>query len=117
MPYKDATLRRKTVATSMRRSRYYLAAVRAATPKALEAERNRTLEAMKPANDLHAEILALPAGQGLRAARKAEYEALYARCLDARDAALAAYARLRAEVIEEAMRLSSTRGKAVPGGA
>jgi hypothetical protein len=102
MPYADPAARNKANARYMRRARYYSAAVRAGDPKAIEAERNRTLDAMAPATALYAEIAAMPPGQGVRRARKPEYDALHARCLDDRDAALAAYDRLRREVIAEA---------------
>ena len=111
MPYTNVISRRKTGAIRARRHRLFTAAVRAGDPKALEAERLRTEDAMKPATDMYAEIMALPSGQGLRAARKAEYDALYARCLAARDAAPVAYARLRAEVVAE-MEAAKAAGKA-----
>src|SRR3989304_2546019 len=109
MSYKRVADRKIADAARQRRHRLFLAAVKSGDPKAWEADRLRTEDAMAPAAKLYAEIMALPSGQGARAARKAEYDALYARCLAARDAAPEAYARLRAEVIAE-MEAARTAG-------
>lgn len=106
MPYKDATVRLKAVAASVRKhrntERLFLAAVAAGNPKALEAERQRELaeNPMGPVHEFEARLMALSKPE--RQPFRAEHAALVRRCqaVDIK-AARARYLALRDEAIAE----------------